>query len=166
MSRALAVVMLALALAGIYLMMWRGWRRRARSQGGLPALPGPIPDAEALVDPVEAVYLGTTSAGDWLDRVVVQTLGRRSPAVVTVTVAGVVVDRSPEPRLYLQAAALRGVRGDRAGAHRATRSEQLLVLTWAHGDRLLETVLRPRHNRDLEPLVTAATALLADEAAA
>jgi hypothetical protein len=165
-SRGWAVVVLALVLVGAYLGMWRGWRRRAASQAAIPPLPAALSAAEALAGPVEAVYLGTTSAGDWLDRVVARTLGRRSPAVVTVTTTGVIVDRTPEPRLDIPASTLRGVRADRAGAHRADRTEQLLVLTWYHGGRLLETVVRPRHRADLERLLSASTTLLVGEAAA
>jgi voltage-gated potassium channel Kch len=163
-SRGWAVVFLAVLLVGAYLAMWRGWRRRAASQSDLPQLPAHLPAADVLIGPVEAVYLGTTSAGDWLDRVVARTLGRRSTASVTITTAGVVVERTPEPRLDIPVSALRGVRTDRAGAHRAGRTEQLLVLTWTHGDRLLETVLRPRRRRDLEALTAAAGPLLPDEA--
>jgi hypothetical protein len=165
-SRSWAVGVLVLVLFGAYLGMWRGWRRRAASQAALPPLPATLPAAEPLAGPVQAVYLGTTSAGDWLDRIVARTLGRRSPAAVTVTTAGVIVDRTPEPRLDIPASTLRGVRADRAGAHRADRTEQLLVLTWVHGDRLLETVVRPRHHRDLEALRTAVSPLVVDEAAA
>jgi hypothetical protein len=165
-SRGWAVVLLALMLAGAYLGMWRGWRRRAASQAELPPLPAALPATEILAGPVEAVYLGTTSAGDWLDRIVAQTLGRRSPASVTVTVAGVIVIRGPEPRLDIPVSALRGVRADRAGAHRASRAEQLLVVTWSHGSRLLETVVRPRHHRDLDAVRAAAASLITDEAVA
>ena len=166
MSRGWAVALLALLLVAAYFGMWRGWRRRASSQAELPALRGQLGAAPVLAGPVEGVYLGTTSAGDWLDRVVAHTLGRRSPASVTVTTAGVIVDRTPERRLDIPVSALREVRTDRAGAHRAGRTEQLLVLTWAHGGRRLETVVRPRRHTDLEPLKAAASRLVADEAAA
>jgi hypothetical protein len=165
-SRGWAVALLALVLAGAYLAMWRGWRHRAASQAELPPLPAALPAAEVLAGPVEAVYVGTTAAGDWLDRVVAQTLGRRSHAAVTVTAAGVIVDRTPESRLDIPVAALRGVRADRAGAHRAGRTDQLLVMTWSHGGRRLDTVVRPRYHRDLEVVRAAVGSLVPDEAAA
>jgi hypothetical protein len=165
-SRGWAVALLALVLAGAYLAMWRGWRHRAARQAELPPLPTALPAAEVLAGPVEAVYVGTTSAGDWLDRVVARTLGRRSPAAVTVTAAGVIVDRTPEPRLDIPASTLRGVRADRAGAHRAGRTDQLLVLTWSHGGRHLDTVVRPRYHRDLEVVRAAVGSLVPGGAAA
>jgi hypothetical protein len=158
--------MLALMLALAFFGMWHGWRRRAASQTALPLLPGALPAAPVLAGSVEATYLGTTTAGDWLDRVVVGSLGRRSPASVTVTTTGVVVDRTPEPRLDIPVSVLRGVRTDRAGAHRATRTREFLVLTWIHGDRLVETVVRPRHRRDLAAVEAAVRRLVTDEAAA
>lgn len=166
MSRGWAVVVLALLLAGAYMAMWRGWRRRGARQVDFPHLPGPLPSAELLAGPVEAAYVGTTTAGDWLDRVVVQTLGRRSPAAVTVTAAGITVGRGPEPPLTIPTAAIRGVRVDRAGAHRVARSEQLLVITWSHAGMGLDTVLRPRRRSDLGSLQAVVASLVSDEAAA
>jgi hypothetical protein len=165
-SRTSAVLLLALVLVGAYLGMWRGWRRRVASQAELPPLPSRLPASNTLVGPVEAVYLGTTSAGDWLDRVAVHKLGRRSPAVVTVTIAGVAIDRGREPRVDIPVSALLGVRKDMAGALRASRTEQLLVLTWRHGGRQLETVVRPRHRADLARLLSAIDPLVVDGTAA
>ena len=166
MSRGWAVVLLALLLVVAYIGMWRGWQRRAASQAELPPLPAALPATDVLAGPVEAVYVGTTSAGDWLDRIVAQTLGRRSSASVTVTRAGVIVDRAPEPRLDISVSALRAVRADHAGAHRVSRTDQLLVLTWVHGDRLLETAVRPRHRADLETIRAAVSRLIVNETAA
>ncbi|HEY9409832.1 MAG TPA: hypothetical protein VIP77_09675 [Jiangellaceae bacterium] len=158
----LAVAILLVLLVGGYALMWLGWRRRRLRQSDLAALPADLPEAPKILEGIDGVYIGTTIAGDWLDRVVPHTLGLRSPALVTVSAAGVTVDRSPEPTVSIATTALHAVRVDRAGAGRAVRHDEYLILTWRHGGHLLDTAIRPRHHADLirlhdavEPLVPA-----------
>lgn len=160
MTEPTAVAVVLAVLVGGYLLMWRGWRRRSRAQSDLPPLPAALPRADVRFGPVEGVYLGTTRSGDWTDRVVVHTLGRRGTAAITVTDAGVTVDRSPEPALYVPAAILRAVRIDRAGGGRAVRHPEYLILSWAHGDAVLDTAVRPDRPHDLEGLRAAGASLL------
>src|SRR5687767_2470963 len=87
-----SVLFLALGLA--YLGMWRGWLRRGRRQGRLGPLALPPADPGDQLCRVEGVYLGTTTAGDWLDRVVAQGLGPRADAAVAVTRRGVIIERA------------------------------------------------------------------------
>lgn len=160
MSEPWAVAVMVAVLIGAYLLMWQGWRRRSRVQAQLPPLPARLPEADERVGPVEGVYLGTTTSGDWNARVVAHTLGRRSPVWITVTTAGVTLDRTPEPAVRIPAAALHGVRIDRAGGGRATRRDEYLILTWAHGDAMLDTVVRPDRQHDLEKLRACGAELL------
>lgn len=165
MSEPVAVVVVLAVLVLGYVLMWRGWKRRSRTQVDLPPLPRALPDAERRCGPVEGVYVGTTTAGDWTDRVVVHTLGRRSTASITVTAAGVTVDRSPEPVVSIPATALREVRIDRAGGGRAVHHDEYLILTWFHGDAVLDTAVRPDRHHELEELRAAGAALLPQGAA-
>ncbi|WP_166353858.1 hypothetical protein [Phytoactinopolyspora limicola] len=164
MSTGVAVAILGVVLVGSYLLMWRGWRSRARRHASLPDLPGPLAVAEPVFGPVDGSYLGTTTAGDWLDRVVARGLGRRGDVAVTVTEAGVTLRRSTEPDLVIPAPALRAVRIDRAAAGRAVRRPEYLIITWAHGDHELDTALRPHHQGDLTRLQPAIAALGAHRA--
>ncbi len=161
MRYALAVVITVLVLVGAYALMWRGWRRRGSAQADLPPLPAPLPPGPIRYGPVTGVFLGTTTAGDWLDRIVAHTLGRRSAAEITVTDAGVTIERSPEPVLAIPAGALRAVRVDRAAAGRAVRASEYLILTWSHGDRLLDSAVRPDHRAERDRLHDAIAPLIA-----
>jgi hypothetical protein len=170
-GRYLLAVLLAVALlAGAYALMWRGWRRRGRAQADLPPLPAPPPASRAPgADPsgaVEGTYVGTTTAGDWLDRVVVHSLGRRSPALVRVDAGGVLVERDPEPALYVPAGAVRAVRLDRAIAGKVVEEGGLVVVTWEHGGRRLDTGVRPRSAADAVALRDAVRRLLEEGEAA
>jgi hypothetical protein len=160
-----AVGLLALVLVAAYLMMWRGWQRRAARHADWPSLPQALPAADTLLDDVAATYLGTTAAGDWLDRVVGHGLERRGTATVAVTGAGVVIVRAAEPPLAIPAQAVDAVRADRAAAGRAVRRPEYVIVTWQHGGQLLDTALRPHHRDDLGRLVDAVQALVEREVA-
>jgi len=126
-------------LALAYLGMWRGWRRRGRRHD-LP----PLADASPVVDPsLEATgrYFGTTTAGNWLDRVVARGLGTRSGCEVSLSAAGLDVVR-PSSSFRIPAAALRGARLDKGIAGKVVPPQGIVVVTWQHGDLLLDSGFR------------------------
>ncbi|GIG20361.1 hypothetical protein Cch01nite_10850 [Cellulomonas chitinilytica] len=160
-SVAILVLLVVLALGG----MWIGWRgRRRRSEGVVPALPeAPAGLGTARLGPLDAVYVSTTRAGDWLDRVPAHGLGVRSPATVEVFDAGVRIGRTGAPDVFVPAAALRGATTAPGMAGKVVGGEGLVVLTWqADPDdpRGLDTGLRPRHAADRPRLVEAVAALI------
>jgi hypothetical protein len=134
------VLILFGVLALAYLGMWRGWRRRARRHDVPPLV-------EVPGEPVAAVlqgsgrYFGTTTAGDWLDRVVARRLGSRSPCELALGDAGVDVVR-PAGSFRIPASALRGARLARGIAGKVVPPHGVLVLTWQHGDLLLDSGFR------------------------
>lgn len=155
-------LMLAL-VAGCYLLMWRGWRQRgARQLALLPPLPTePDPGAGALAA-ADGVYVSSTSAGDWLDRVVAHGLGQRSRATLTVTAAGVCCRREGAPTLYVPAGQLRGVGRGSGLAGKFVTGDGLLFLDWAHADQLLRTGFRADRLADHDQLEAAVRQLLAE----
>jgi hypothetical protein len=158
-ERAVALLIL-LVVPVVWALMYLGWRGRGRRQADLPA-PPPVPatvDAE-LLDDAEATYVSTTTAGDWLDRVVAHGLGVRSAAVVRVSRAGVLVARQGAPDLWLPAGQLDDVRLERGMAGKFVEKEGLVVLTWTAGDHRFDTGLRLRHDADRPRLVEAVRTL-------
>ncbi len=155
------VLFVLLGVAG----MARGWRNKGRRQADLPGLPAvPTGLGEPLVDDVEGVYVATTSAGDWLDRIVVHGLGVRSNAHVTVARPGVLLAREGAPDVFLPAERLTGVQLAKGMAGTVVEDDGLVVLTWRHGDRQLATGFRPRYAADRDVVVAAAGQLLVTEA--
>jgi len=159
----LALVCLLLLAA----MRW-GWRRRAgRSAALVPELPAfPAPGdpllGAARTAPIEATYVSSTTAGDWLERVVAFDLGVRSSAVVQVHDGGVLVARTGARDLFIPAAAVRGVRTAPGMAGKFVGGDGLVVLTWqapGSGTPQLDTGLRLRHRSDKTVLTEAVEAL-------
>lgn len=150
-----AVALLAALLLLAYAGLWRGWRARRRRHADLPTLP-PVPaDPGPPIAAADGLYVGTTVAGDWLDRVVTHDLGGQGRAVMSVAPAGVTVSRVGATDVFVPAAALRAARLDRALAGKVVEGGGLVVLTWAHGDRLLDTAFRPDRGDDNAVLVSA-----------
>jgi hypothetical protein len=156
-QRVLWTVVTLLVMGGIYLLMWRGWKKRQARQSDLLPL-NEVPDGVFSGDGFETVYVSTTSEGDWLDRIAVQGLGERSNAQVHVAEAGVLIEREPSP-VFIPAAAIRGVRLASGMAGKYLREDGLVVITWQHGDRTLDTGVDPRHGTD--ELMQALESLLA-----
>ncbi|WP_426566869.1 hypothetical protein ACPPVT_10170 [Angustibacter sp. McL0619] len=155
---AVVLVLVLLAWAG----MWWGWRGRTRRQQGLAApqvLPAALAD-RAAAEGIEATYVSTTAARDWLDRITVHGLGVRSEARVLATDDGVAVLRVGAPDLLVPAADLRDVRRESVRAGKAVTGQGLLVWDWDLGDALVSTAVAPRYDADRDALQARIQALI------
>ena len=91
-------------------------------------------------------YHGSTTAGQWLDRIVAHGLGTRSRVELTLTDAGLDVVRPGATDFFVPADALREARLDKGIAGKVLTEGGLLVVTWEHGEQAdrLRVPLRPR----------------------
>jgi hypothetical protein len=125
-----------------YLAMWRGWRRRGGRHDLPPLVEVPTgTDRPAPVLQAGGRYVGTTTSGQWLDRVVARGLGARSTCRLSLSEEALDVDRMAGS-FRIPATALRGARHDRGLAGKVVPPHGLLVVTWQHGDLLLDTGFR------------------------
>jgi hypothetical protein len=134
------VVILFGVLLLAYLAMWRGWRRRGRKHD-LPPLIVPPEEQHDNVLEAEGRYFGTTTSGNWLDRVVARGLGTRSRCRLSLSIGGLDVLR-PTGSFRIPVAALRGARRDQGIAGKVVPPHGVLVVTWQHGDVLLDSGFR------------------------
>lgn len=136
------VVGLLLFIALIYWLMREGWKWRGTLQGDLPELP----DAPAEPGPAKLTltgrYHGSTTAGQWLDRIVAHGLGTRSRVELTLTDQGVSVVRPGARDFFIPAGSLRGARLDKGIAGKVLAEGGLLIITWQHGDRQIDSGFR------------------------
>lgn len=140
-------------VAGCFLLMRRSWRRRAAAQAAALPEPAPLPAAdlhrlpgeplEPAVGPVEGMYLGTTVAGRWLERVHAHGLGTRGRAEVAVTADGLLVARAAARSFLVPAEGVVAVRLDNAHANRVNADPGTVVVTWRLGNLDVETGFRP-----------------------
>jgi hypothetical protein len=138
----LAVTVLFGVLLLAYLGMWRGWRRRVRRHDLPPLVPTP-PVAALPPATLQAGgrYVGTTVAGDWLDRVLARGLGARSSCRLSLSGEGLDVVRLAGS-FRITAGSLRGARHDQGIAGKVVPPHGLLVVAWEHGGYRLDTGFR------------------------
>ncbi|MGZ0153217.1 PH-like domain-containing protein [Kribbella sp. WER1] len=158
MKAFLGILGTLLVLAAGYFGMYRGWRNRQARQADLAPLPeAPHDDRRG----VEGVYVATTSAGDWMDRIAVQELGVRSIADLAVSADGLIFHRQGAADVFIPVDHLTGVRTDRGIAGKVTAEKSgLVVVTWTHDGRSLDTGFRPRRKADTAALTESISTLI------
>ncbi|WOX25514.1 hypothetical protein [Streptomyces solicathayae] len=129
----------------VYWLMRQGWKWRGTLQSGLPELPA-VPDTlgEAKLE-LSGRYHGSTTAGQWLDRIVAHGLGTRSRVELTLTDQGLAVVRPGANDFFIPAEALREARLDKGIAGKVLTEGGLLIVTWAHGETLIDSGFRSDH---------------------
>ncbi|MFF7730131.1 hypothetical protein [Streptomyces sp. NPDC008001] len=141
-ARAGWVVGLLLFIALVYWLMREGWKWRGTLQGDLPELPAAPAGRGDPTLTMTGRYHGSTTAGQWLDRIVAHGLGTRSRAELTLTEQGVTVVRLGAQDFFIPADRVRGARLDKGIAGKVLTEGGLLVITWVHGDREIDSGFR------------------------
>ena len=132
-------IVVVIAIGVIVRRMLGGWRSRARRQveqiGVLPSLPDLL--RPAVIAPARGLYVGSTFASHWLDRVAVGDLGYRSKAVLTRYPEGILLERSGASPIWIPAESVTAVRTEKAlagkvisGGGGAENPAAILVFRW------------------------------------
>jgi hypothetical protein len=125
-----AVLVMVIAL--LMQLMMRGWRHRALRQaaliGTLPALPDTV--GSAIVSPTRGMYVGSTLAPSWHDRVAVGDLGYRSKAVLTRYPEGIMVQRSGASPIWIPQQSITAIHTLRGIAGKVTTRDGILAIRW------------------------------------
>ncbi|MER6030187.1 hypothetical protein [Streptomyces sp. NPDC001851] len=136
------LVGLLLFIALVYWLMREGWKWRGTLQSDLPAPPSAPEETGPARLELSGRYHGSTTAGQWLDRIVAHGLGTRSRAELTLTDQGLEVERPGASDFFIPTAALRGARLDKGIAGKVLAEGGLLVVTWKLGDKLVDSGFR------------------------
>jgi hypothetical protein len=131
------------------LIVWaarRAWVRRAAEHGDV--LPLPVAPAEFpadLVDAADGLYVGSTQAGGWQERIYAGGLGNRAAATLHTTAAGVLIERDGMQPLFIPVDAIRAVRLDAGLANKVVGGSGLIVVTWEQRGYQLDSGFRADH---------------------
>ncbi|MFZ3571759.1 hypothetical protein ACOKM5_33055 [Streptomyces sp. BH097] len=148
------IVGLLLFIALVYWLMRQGWKWRGTLQGDLPELPSaPSEQGPAKLE-LSGRYHGSTSAGQWLDRIVAHGLGTRSRVELTLTDEGLTAVRPGASDFFVPVGALREARLDKGIAGKVLTEGGMLIVTWAHGDKLIDSGFRSDHAAEQAEWVT------------
>lgn len=174
MDQVIAGLALLALVPLVWLLMLRGWRRRAAEQGASLSAPAGVDDAtwrgeaspEAAATTVTGTYVSTVLAGRPLERVTAHGLGSRSLVEVAAEVTAEQTGRPAQLVLRRPGAASFSIpAADLLGAHRARGQagkvmfgkEDLVVISWQltgpQGPVALETAVRTKPQQDAPVLV-------------
>jgi len=130
-----SLIMAALlaVLVGFFIrQMMRGWLSRARRQveaiGKLPALPETV--GPAIIPATKGLYVGSTLAPSWLNRIVVGDLGFRTKAVLTRYPEGIMVRRTGATPIWIPDESITAIRTERGIAGKALTHDGILAIRW------------------------------------
>lgn len=143
MDRLLLSLLVAAFFALCVYGMWRGWRRQAREQSvefapfpETPAQPGePVLEAHGL-------YVCSTRAGHWQERIVTRGAGLRTTATLRCYDGGVEVDRVGAPGFWIPRESVVDVATAKGIAGKVMGTNTLLVITWRLGETKVDTGFR------------------------
>ena len=125
---AVVAVLIAFAIR----QMMRGWLRRAQRQaqliGTLPSLPDTV--GPALIPATKGLYVGSTLAPSWLDRIAVGDLGYRAKAVLTRYPEGIMLQRTGAVPIWIPDDAIAAIRTEKGIAGKAMTHEGILAIRW------------------------------------
>lgn len=136
---------IAVIIAAVMLIAL-GWRNRKRRQAEVPAPYPDFPDTER--HRFEGMYVSTTRAEDWLDRIAVHRLGVRTNAELVLGEAGVHFMRSGAPDVHIPYPALTRVQRSSGMAGKFVEKDGLVVVGWARDGSEFDTGFRPRYHAD------------------
>ena len=126
-----AAVLAALIALAIRQML-RGWLHRAQRQaqliGTLPQLPDSV--GPALIPATKGLYVGSTLAPSWLDRIAVGDLGYRAKAVLTRYPEGIMLQRTGAGPIWIPDDSIEAIRTEKGIAGKAMTHEGILAIRW------------------------------------
>jgi len=130
--RCIMAALVAVLIAFFIRQMLRGWLHRARRQlemiGALPALPDTV--GPAIVPATKGLYVGSTIAPSWQDRIAVGDLGFRSKAVLTRYPEGIMLQRSGAGPIWIPDESITAIRTERGIAGKALTHDGILAIRW------------------------------------
>jgi hypothetical protein len=125
---ALLVVLIAFFIR----QMMRGWLHRAQRQADLIGKLPPLPDTvgPTLIGATKGLYVGSTIAPSWQDRIAVGDLGFRTKAVLTRYPEGIMLQRTGATPIWIPDESITAIRTERGIAGKALTHDGILAIRW------------------------------------
>ncbi|WP_280414409.1 transporter [Nocardia carnea] len=132
MERALWVILCVVLWVLAVFLMYRGWRNRAARQqdriGELP--PVPAETGPQVLERTTGLYLGSTMAPSWQDRIAVGDLGYRATAGLTRYEHGILLEREGATTIWIPEESITAIRTERGHAGKVMTEGGVLVIRW------------------------------------
>lgn len=124
--------LVAVLIAFFIRQTMRGWLHRAQRQVQLIGTLPPLPDTvgPAIVGATKGLYVGSTIAPSWQDRIAVGDLGFRSKAVLTRYPEGIMLKRTGATPIWIPDESITAIRTERGIAGKALTHDGILAIRW------------------------------------
>lgn len=114
---------------GLIFWGWRGrQKRQADSIGTFPDVPADL--GETVLGVSTGLYVGSTIAPSWQDRIAVGDIGHRATAELSRHTKGILLERTGESTIWIPEESVRAVRTERGLAGKVMSKDGLLVIRW------------------------------------
>lgn len=124
----IAVLALWLFLISLVLRGWRNRGRRQESIGGFPVAPDD--PGKVVLGPDGGLYVGSTLAPSWQDRIAVGDYGDRATTAVIGYESGILLRRKGATEIWIPVESITAVRTERGLAGKVMTADGLLVIRW------------------------------------
>ncbi|MFT4042489.1 MAG: transporter [Gordonia sp. (in: high G+C Gram-positive bacteria)] len=128
----MVVIGAVLVWAGLVALALRGWHNRGRRQetliGTLPVAPEHL--GEPVLGPDTGLYVGSTLAPSWQNRVAVGDVGDRASASITAYADGILIERRGASEIWIPRRSITAVRTERGLAGKVMTADGVLVIRW------------------------------------
>lgn len=132
MNSIVIIAIVIVAWGGIVGLMLLGWRNRGRRQqdviGAFPDVP--TDPGALLLGPDTGVYVGSTVAPSWQDRVAVGDYGDRASAEFSNFELGILISRSGANPIWIPRESITAIRTERGLAGKVMTADGVLVIRW------------------------------------
>ena len=126
------VVIVVLVWAALAALVLRGWRNRQRREaeqiGEFPTLPADLGDPQ--IGPHSGLYLGSTIAPSWQNRVAVGDYGDRANAALSAFDTGIEIARQGATDIWIPRQSITAVRTERGIAGKVMTADGVLAIRW------------------------------------
>lgn len=126
------VALLALGVASVFYLLATGNRKKTAAQadviGTLPTIP--TEPGAVLRGPDTGLYLGSTIAPSWQNRVTVGDIGDRASSVLTEFETGILIARQGASDLWIPRESITAVRTERGIAGKVMTADGVLAIRW------------------------------------
>lgn len=132
MTRLVLTVALFAVWALLVWLMIRAWRRRGELQEGIVGALAPVPETlgDPVLGPSHGLYVGSTLAPSWRNRVAVGDLGDRANTDLLAFEEGVLLARQGASDVWIPRDQVLGLRTERGLAGKVMTKDGLLVIRW------------------------------------
>ena len=142
--------------------LWVGWRHRGHRQSGLAPLPAvPNVPGDVVTPALKGLYVSSTPARNWQDRIVAHGLGGRATSIVRLTEDGVLIDREGADPIFVpitdlvEVTTAPGIAGKVMG-----QADGILIIRWRLGETELDSGIRADDRDEQAEFIAAAAGLL------